>query len=56
MAAPFAGDSQVVASLVPFNAVRLNSPPAGAKLSEDVSEFVPQRAIDLLWMLKQPRV
>jgi hypothetical protein len=53
MTALFAGDSQVGASLPPFDAVGQNPPPAGAKLGENMSEFVAKRAIDLGWMMNK---
>jgi hypothetical protein len=56
MTALFAGDSQVGASLPPFDAVGQNPAPAGAKLGENVSEFVAKRAINLAWMMNKVRI
>jgi hypothetical protein len=53
MTALFAGDSQVGASLPPFDAMGQNPAPAGAKLGENMSEFVAKRAIDLGWMMNK---
>src|SRR6516225_8478441 len=56
MTALLASDSQVAASLLPVDPVRCNPSPACAKLGQDVSEFVTQRALDLLRMRNQLRV
>ena len=50
------GDSQIAARSAPFVSVRQNSATARAKLSENMSEFVSQSAIDFRRMLKQPWV
>jgi hypothetical protein len=49
-------DSQIATSLLPLGSVRRNSSPACSKLREDMSKLVPQREIDFVGMLNQPRV
>ena len=53
MAALLACDSQIATSLLPLGSVRWDPSPACSKLREEMSEFVSQRAIDLLGMLNQ---
>ena len=50
------GDSQVYTGLLPFGAVRRNSPPADAKLGENMCELMPQGEIDFIRMLYEPRI
>jgi len=56
VAALLIGDSKLAASLPPFGSVRQNSATASAKLSENMSEFVSQSAIDFSGMFKQLRI
>jgi hypothetical protein len=52
VAALLVGDSQVAASLPPFGSVWQEAAMAGTKLSENMSEFVSQSAIDFSGMFK----
>jgi len=56
VAALFIRDSQIAASLPPLGAMGQDAPPTGAKLSEDMREFMAQSAIDFRRMLKQPGI
>lgn len=42
----FAFDAQIAASRAPFDTVRQDSPATGAELRKEMSEFMPQCAID----------
>ncbi len=53
MATFFITDSEMVASSSPFRAVRRDAPAAGAKLGEEMGEFVPQCAVDFSGMFLQ---
>jgi hypothetical protein len=46
-------DSQIDTRLPPFGAVRQNSASPGAKLSQNMGEFMAQSAIDFGGMLEQ---
>jgi hypothetical protein len=56
MTAPLVRDSQVAASLSPVGAVRQDQAPTGAKLGEDMSQFMAQGAIDFGRMLNELRI
>ena len=57
MRARFLANAQVPAGLSPFRSMRWNPAPAGAKLSEQMRQLVPQGAVDLgLVMLAQTRI
>jgi hypothetical protein len=56
MTALLAADSQIAASLPPLCAMGQDAAPTGAKLSEDMRQFMAEGAIDFGWMLKQPRI
>jgi hypothetical protein len=56
VAALFIRDSQIAASLPPLGAMGQDAAPIGAKLSEDMRQFMAEGAIDFGWMLKQARV
>jgi hypothetical protein len=56
MAALFSVDSEIATRLSPLLTVRENAAPTRAKLSQNVGQFVAQRAIDFLRMLKKPRI
>jgi len=56
VAALFIRDSQIAASLPPLAAMGQDAAPTGAKLSKNMGQFMPERAIDFGWMLKQPRI
>ena len=56
VAALLVGDSQIAASLPPFGSVGQDAATASAKLSENMSKFVSQSAIDFVRMLKELRV
>jgi hypothetical protein len=56
MTALFIRDSQIAASLPPLEAMGQDAAPTGAKLSEDMREFMAQGAINFARMLKQSRV
>ena len=43
----FIADAEIVAGLAPFGSMRRNAAVAGAELREEVSQLVPQRAVDL---------
>ena len=44
----FIGQPQIFASAAPFRAMRVNAPPAGAHVGEQVRQFVPEGARDFL--------
>jgi hypothetical protein len=46
MAARFAGDAEIAAGAFPFRTVRRNPPAPGAKLGQQMGEFVAQSALD----------
>jgi len=52
VAALLVGDSQIAASLTPFGSVWQDAATASAKLSENMSEFVSQSAIDFSGLFK----
>lgn len=56
MTAPLAADPQIAARSAPLVAMRQNSATPSPKLSENVSEFVSQSAIDFGRMLRQSRI
>jgi hypothetical protein len=47
MTTRFVGDPEIGAGATPFQSVRRNSAAPGAKVREQMREFVTQRAIDL---------
>jgi hypothetical protein len=53
MTALLVGDSQVAACLLPLKAMRQDAAPTGANLSENMGQFMSQRAIDFGRMLTQ---
>jgi hypothetical protein len=56
MTAFLVGNSQIAARSAPLVAMRQNSATTSAKLSENMRQFMAQRAIDFGRMLEQPRV
>ena len=56
MTARFIGDSEIMTRLSPLGAMRQDPAPTGTKLSEQMGQFMAQRAIDFGPMLQQPRV
>ena len=56
MAARFISDSQIATSRAPFVAMRQNPAASGAKLGEQMCEFVSKRAIDFAGLIAQSRI
>jgi len=56
VAALLIGDFQIAASLPPFGSMWQDAATASAKLSENMSEFVAQRAIDFSRIVEQPGI
>ena len=56
MTALLVTDSQIVASPLPLGAMSWDPASTGAKLGKNVSEFVPQCAIDFLRMIHKPQI
>jgi len=56
MTARFISDSEIMTRLSPLGAMRQDPAPTGTKLSEQMGQFMAQRAIDFGPMLRQPRV